>query len=156
MDLRKLQQAYLSQLRKVTKDKLKRGSLIRTIISQEDGLNLTDGRKEKPKLMVIIGYDESNDFYYGSVLVNTNKNPRSAYSKEYLQAQYMLKKDNYSDFLSYDSYADCGVLFPVPLEKLLLGEYFGELTESDLKGIFKILKKTETISIKIKKRFGII
>ena len=53
MDMRQLQQEYLAQLRKVTKEKIKKGSLIRTILSQKDGLNLTDGRKEKPKLIVI-------------------------------------------------------------------------------------------------------
>ena len=156
MDMRQLQQEYLAQLRKVTKEKIKKGSLIRTILSQKDGLNLTDGRKEKPKLIVIVGYDNENDVYYGSVLVNTNMNPRAAYSDEYLQAQYMLKKEDYPEFLSYDSYADCGVLFPVSLEKLLSGEYFGELNKTDLKGICNILINTDTISAKNKKRFGLI
>lgn len=156
MDLRKLQQVYLANQHKVTKEKIKKGSLIRTVLSQQDGLNLTDGRKEKPKLLVIVGHDISNNVYYGSVLVNTKMNPRSAYSDEYLQAQYMLQKDDYPEFLSYNSYADCGVLFPVPLEKLLLGEYFGELNNLDLQGIFEILNNTETISNKIKKRFGLI
>ena len=156
MDLRKLQQEYLAEQRKVTKEKIKKGSLIRTVLSQQDGLNLTDGRKEKPKLIVIVGHDKINNVYYGTVLVNTKMNPRSAYSKEYLQAQYLLKQKDYPDFLSYNSYTDCGVLFPVPLEKLLLGEYYGELKESDIKGIFEILINTDTISKKVKKRFGLI
>ena len=42
------------------------------------------------------------------------------------------------------------------LEKLMEGEYFGKLTEADLQGIFDILKTTETLTNKEKKRFGII
>ena len=156
MDLRELQQVYLAEQRKVTKEKIKKGSLIRTVLSQQDGLNLTDGRKEKPKLLVIVGCDIINKVYYGAVLVNTKMNPKAAYSDEYLQAQYMLRKEDYPEFLSYNSYTDCGVLFSVPLEKLLLGEYYGELNESDIQGIFKILINTETISNKVKKKFGLI
>lgn len=63
---------------------------------------------------------------------------------------------NYPDFLKYDSYVDCGMLFFIPLKKLLEGEYFGKLTEADLQGIFDILNTTETLTMKEKKRFGII
>ena len=37
MDLRELQKAYLDNLRQVTEEKLEIGSLIRTIISVDDG-----------------------------------------------------------------------------------------------------------------------
>ena len=156
MDLRKLQQLYLAELRKVTTEKLVRGSLIRTVISEEEGLNLSDGRREKPKLMVIIGCDNTKTMFYGSVLVNTNMNPRAAYSTEYLSAQYMLKQKDYPDFLSYDSYADCGVLMAIPVEKLLNGEYFGKLNETDMRGVFNILMSTDTISLKLKRRYGLV
>lgn len=63
---------------------------------------------------------------------------------------------SYPEFLKYDSYVDCGMLFSIPLEKLMEGEYFGSLTDSDLQGIFDILKTTETLTNKEKKRFGII
>ena len=48
------------------------------------------------------------------------------------------------------------MLFSIPLEKLMEGEYFGTLTDSDLHGIFDILKTTETLTNKEKKRFGIL
>ena len=48
------------------------------------------------------------------------------------------------------------MLFSIPLKKLLDGEYFGTLTDKDLQGIFEILKATETLTNKEKKRFGII
>lgn len=37
--------------------------------------------------------------------------PKAAYSDEYMSAQYLIKQDDYPDFLDYDSYVDCGELF---------------------------------------------
>ena len=53
MDLRELRKSYLDNLRKVTEDKLEIGSLVRTVISIEEGLVFKDGRKQKPKKLVI-------------------------------------------------------------------------------------------------------
>lgn len=62
MDLRELQKAYLDNLRQVTEEKLEIGSLIRTIISVDEGLVFKDGRKQKPKKLVIIGVDKLRRF----------------------------------------------------------------------------------------------
>ena len=136
MDLRELQKAYLDNLRQVTEEKLEIGSLIRTIISVDEGLVFKDGRKQKPKKLVIIGVDKLKKVCYGSVLVNTKMSPKSAYSASFLSAQYLLHQTDYPEFLKYDSYVDCGMLFSIPLEKLMEGVYFGSLTDSDLQGIF--------------------
>lgn len=156
MDLRELQKAYLDNLRQVTEEKLEIGSLIRTIISVGEGWVFKDGRKQKPKKLVIIGVDKLKKVCYGSVLVNTKMSPKSAYSASFLSAQYLLHQTDYPEFLKYDSYVDCGMFFSIPLEKLMEGEYFGSLTDSDLQGIFDVLKTTETLTNKGKKRFGII
>lgn len=150
-----MQEAYKADSRKVTADRLEVGALILTVLSGEDGLVFKDGRTEKPKRLVIIGVDKDNDVCYGSVLVNTDMNPRANYSEEYLIAQYMLSQEAYPEFLRYDSFADCGVLFAIPIEKLLKGEYYGKLTEEDQRNLFDILETTETLSTKQKKRFGI-
>lgn len=151
-----MQKAYLDNLRRVTEDKLEMGSLVRTIISVDEGLVLKDGRKQKPKKLVIVGVDKMKRVCYGSVLVNTKMSPKSQYSAAFLSALYLLHQSDYPDFLKYDSFVDCGMLFSIPLEKLIAGEYFGTLTEADLQGIFDILKTTETLSNKQKKRFGIL
>lgn len=151
-----MQEAFRADQRKVTAERLDVGALILTVLSGEDGLVFRDGRAEKPKRLVIIGTDKDNGVCYGSVLVNTDMNPRASYSQEYLTAQYMLSQENYPEFLRYDSFADCGVLFAIPIEKLLKGEYYGKLTEEDQCNLFDILETTETLSTKQKKRFGII
>lgn len=111
MDLRELQKAYLDNLRQVTEEKLEIGSLIRTIISVDEGLIFKDGRKQKPKKLVIIGVDKLKKVCYGSVLANTKMSPKSAYSASFLSAQYLLHQTDYPEFLKYDSYVDCGMLF---------------------------------------------
>lgn len=148
MDLRELQKAYLDNLRKVTEEKLEIGSLIRTIISIDEGLVFKDGRNQKPKKLVIIGVDKVKKVCYGSVLVNTKMSPKSAYSASFLSAQYLLHQTDYPEFLKYDSYVDCGMLFSIPLEKLMEGEYFGTLIDSDLQCILIFSKQQRLLLIR--------
>lgn len=60
-----------------------------------------DGRKEKPKRLVVIGVDRETALCFGSVLVNTKPSPKAEYSEEYLSAQYELKQRDYPEFV-YD------------------------------------------------------
>lgn len=154
-DLRALQKEYIESLRKVTEEKLAKGALIETIVSEEEGLTLTDGRKQKPKKLIIINVDKEDNVAYGALLINSKLNPKSGYSYEYMSAQYLLKHDNYPAFLRYDSYADCSEIFKIPVSKLLDGQYFEKLNEDDLKGIFDLLETSEILTTKEKKRFDI-
>ena len=103
----------------------------------------------------VIGVDRENALCFGSVLVNTNLNPKAQYSAEYLSAQYKLKRETYPEFLDYDSYVDCGELFSIPIDRLKLGEFFGFLTDEDRNGIFDLLETSDIFSTKQKKRYGI-
>lgn len=154
MDLRELQDSYLHKERAVTDERVVPGALILTRLSTDDGLVLRD-RASKPKRLIIIGVDRQNDICYGSVLVNTKMSPHATCSPEYMSAQYMLHTADYPEFLRYDSYADCGELFSIPMGKLRSGEYFGQLSELDMQGVFDILETTDIFSTKEKKRFGI-
>ena len=151
MKLEDLQEEY----RTVTIDKLVTGALIETILGEDDGLVFKNGRYSKPKKIIIIGIDKESNICYGSVLVNTNMNPKANYSEPYLAAQYLLKQENYENFLRYDSFVDCGEVFSFSIDKLLKGEYYGTLNDQDKQGIFEILETTDTLSTKLKKRFGI-
>lgn len=155
MDLRELQESYLREQRQVTNERIAIGALIRTVLSEGDGLTFKDGRTEKPKRLVVIGVDHDTALCFGSVLVNTKMSPRAQYSNEYLSAQYELKQEDYPEFLDYNSYVDCGELFSIPIEKLKLGEFFGFLTDADREGIFDILETSDIFSPKQKKRYGI-
>lgn len=155
MDLRELQAGYLAKQREVTDERLVKGALILAVLSEEDGLIFKNGRTEKPKRIILIGIDRINNICYGSVLVNTKMSPRSSFSDEYLSAQYLLSQYNYPEFLDYDSYADCGELFSIPIDKLKRGLYFGILRHEDMERVMDILETTDTLSTKQKKRYGI-
>lgn len=155
MKLSELQEEFWRKEQEVTEERLVRGALILTILSEEDGLTFNNGRTSKPKRLVVIGIDKKQELCYGSVLVNTKMNPRASYSDEFLSAQYLLQQKNYSDFLDYDSFVDCGVIFSIPIHKLKPGKYYGLLNEEDLSRIMDILETTDTLSTKQKKQFGI-
>ena len=155
MDLRELQAEYLRQQRQVTDERIAVGALIRTMLSETNGLVFKNGRTEKPKRLVVIGVDHEQALCFGSVLVNTKLNPKAQYSAEYLSAQYKLKRETYPEFLDYDSYVDCGELFSIPIDRLKLGEFFGFLTDEDRNGIFDLLETSDIFSTKQKKRYGI-
>ena len=155
MELRELQAEYLRQQRQVTDERIAVGALIRTMLSETDGLVFKNGRTEKPKRLVVIGVDHEQALCFGSVLVNTKLNPKAQYSAEYLSAQYELKQENYPEFLDYNSFVDCGELFSIPVERLKQGEFFGFLTDEDLNGIFDLLETSDIFSTKQKKRYGI-
>jgi len=151
MDLRGMQADY----QRVTEEKLVVGALVETDLSEEEGLVLKNGRTSKLKKIIVIGYDRTTQCCYGSVLINSKMNPRSDYSDEFLEAQYQLVPDDYSNFLRYPSYVDCAKVFSFPLNKLLAGKYYGCLNDVDKKGVLDILETTDTLSTKEKKRFGI-
>lgn len=155
MDLRELQAEYLHQQRQVTDERIAVGALIRTMLSETDGLVFKNGRTEKPKRLVVIGVDHQQALCFGSVLVNTKLNPKAQYSAEYISAQYELKQENYPEFLDYNSFVDCGELFSIPVERLKQGEFFGFLTDEDRNGIFDLLETSDIFSTKQKKRYGI-
>ena len=150
-DLRELQAEYSV----VTEEKLSVGALIQLSLTEDDGLVLKNGRPSRSKKIIIIGEDKVAKVYYGAVLINSKMNFRSQYSSEFLSAQYRLTPEDYPNFLSHDSFADCAQLFSISQDKLLGGKYFGVLSDQDLTGVFDILETTETLSTKEKKRFGI-
>ena len=155
MDFRELQDSYKAANRKVTEDKIAIGGLFRAVLTIGDGLKFKDGRTQKPKRMIIVGIDRENKTCYGTVLVNTNIAPAANFSPQYFATQYCLRQTDYPEYLDYDSYVDCGMLFAISFETLKSGEYFGVLNSNDLDSVFEILETTKTIPTKIKKKYNI-
>ena len=143
------------KFREVTVEKLKPGVLLITTLTPQDGLILKNNKKFRKKRIVVVGVDKNTEKIYGSVLVNTHLSLLSEYSSEHLSAQYELSAENYPSFLEYNSYVDCGELFEIDVDKLLTGEYHGELTESDKDAIWEILETTDTLTTKQKKKYNI-
>ena len=57
MKLSELQEEFWRKEHEVTEERLVRGALILTILSEEDGLTFNNGRTSKPKRLVVIGID---------------------------------------------------------------------------------------------------
>jgi len=70
MDIRELQDDFIREFRAVTREKLQPGALIETNFTDEE-IVIKDGRKQKPKKIIIIGYDKEKDTYYGSIKMGT-------------------------------------------------------------------------------------
>ncbi len=155
MDFREMQDRFNAGKRMVTEDRIVVGGLFRTVLTVNDGLKFKDGRTSKPKRLVIVGIDKTNKTCYGTVLVNTEMSPMAKVSPLFFATQYCLKQEDYPEYLDYDSYVDCGVLFAISFDTLKSGEYFGTLNSDDIEAIFNILETTKAISTKDKKRFNI-
>lgn len=152
MNLEELQIEYHT----VTDEKIVAGALIKTVLGIEDGMVFKDERTCKLKLLIIIAVDKSNKVCYGSLLVNTDPSPKAPFSPEYFATQYLLHRTEcYESFLDYDSYVDCGKIFPIPIYKLKSGEYHGILEQEDKDAIWHILETTKVLTTKEKKRYGI-
>ena len=151
MKLEELQYEY----KKVTIEKLERGALIETVLTQEDGLVLVN-RLSKPKKLVVISVDKENQLIYGALLVNTEEyyHIEQQSGNKVIQA-YWIKQATYANFLVKDSPIDCGVVFSLSVNKLLNGTYYGKLTDEDLTNVMQMLEISKTIATKVKKRYGI-
>ena len=98
MDLRVLQDEFMKEFRKVTREKLLPGALIETNFTDEE-IVIKDGRKQKPKKIIIIGYDKDNDTYYGSIFINTKINPKAGSLTKSLPASISSSRLTMSLFL---------------------------------------------------------
>lgn len=138
---------------KVTDEKLVPGRIIEIILSEEDGLILKGKYDTRRKYVVIISND--NDRYlYATFLINSESNELTT---ELSDLQYPLLQKDYPHFLKYKSTLDCSQLFPIDRTRLKSdGKDKGLLSESDFVDALKLIKNSETIEPKIKKKYNLI
>lgn len=138
---------------KVTDEKLTPGRIIEIRLSEEDGLILKGGYETRRKFVVIISND--NDRYlYATFLINSDANELT---DELSNLQYPLRQKDYPSLLKYKSTLDCSQLFPIDRNRLKAeGKDRGLLTDLDFNDALKLIKNSETIEPKIKKRYNLI
>ncbi|MDR0894101.1 MAG: hypothetical protein LBN06_02185 [Prevotellaceae bacterium] len=136
----------------VQEENIERGSVIYLPLSGSDGLVLANGYRTRNKFVVIIGVMDE-EYIVGALLINSSS---GKFTNEKLRnCQYPMRKESYASFLDYTSWLDCSMLFQIPKHKILLGEYCGKLTSEDLMLVMECLRRTDTISINVKKAFRI-
>jgi hypothetical protein len=141
--------------KQITDNSFFTGKVLKMALTEEDGIVLKNNATERNKYFAVIGQNQDKGLV-GSLLVNSDVNTNIINTKELLDCQFPLQKDEYA-FLDYDSYLDCSELFEIDKIKILKkGTEEGELTEKDKALIMEHLRSSEFISTKLKKRYKII
>jgi hypothetical protein len=131
------------------------GKVLRMDLTEEDGLILKNGAKDRAKFFIVIGQDIDQGIV-GSLLINSNINPNAIRTKELLDCQFPLKSKDYN-FLDHDSYLNCSKIFPLDKVKIRQeAKEIGSLNAGDLSLVIDHIKNSEVISMKEKKRYSIV
>lgn len=137
---------------KITDEKLVPGRIIEIRLSEEDGLILKDKFDSRRKFVVIISNDNDR-FLYATFLINSDANE---FTPELSDLQYPLRQEDYPHLLKYKSTLDCSQPFPIDRTRLKSdGKDKGLLTESDFAVALELIKNSETIEPKTKKRYNL-
>jgi hypothetical protein len=137
----------------IKKEHLSKGHILFVPLSDEEGLVVTGGYKEKNKFITVIGVAPDGAII-GSLLINTDPNKITA---ELGACQFPLKEKDYPAILDYDSWLDCSQIFRIPKQKIVTkGGYCGEITDVDWGYINSFLIETDVLSKAEKKEFGLI
>jgi hypothetical protein len=154
-DWKKQLEELKSKNKQITDNSFVPGKVLKMPLTEEDGIVLKNNEIERTKYFVIVGQDMNNGLV-GSLLVNSNVNINVISTKELLDCQFPLQKEDYV-FLTHNSYVDCSELFEMDKIKIIKrGSEEGELTEKDKMLIMEHLCQSEVISVKLKKRYKIV
>ena len=136
--------------------KAKIGSIFLTDFDDKDqGFVLKEGETSRQKFFIVIGNDSSGNAI-GVIFINTKPNPKVNFNKDFLDTQYFILQRDYSKFLKYDSYVDCSKIRELCNDRIHRFKFKGNILPDDLERIMDMLKTSETIRVKEKKRFGLI
>jgi hypothetical protein len=139
----------------ITDSSFSTGKVLKMPLTEEDGLTLKEGDRERSKYFTVIGQDINNGVV-GSLLINSEINTNVNRTKELLDCQYPLTGSDY-DFLDHDSFLNCSKIFP--LDKIKIrnkAKEVGELNSRDKALVIDHVKNSEVISMKEKKRYKIV
>jgi hypothetical protein len=144
------------QKKTVTENDFSVGTILYMSLDVSDGITPKDGFFDRKKYFVVIGITPEGNAV-GALLINSNINPHVIYTEELICCQYPVKQSDYPAILEYNSYIDCSEIFEIGKEKIKkYGVVKGYLTEQDKELIIHFLKETEVISVKEKKRYGLL
>lgn len=140
--------------KQITSDSFQVGKILKMRLDEEDGIILKGGYIDRLKYFVVIG-QVLNDGIIGAFLINSHINENIISTKTLLDCQFPLKKQDYPEILTRNSYLDCSDFFEISRIKILkLGCEIGQLTDADLTLVVQFIETTEVFSAKEKKRFG--
>lgn len=121
---------------------------------------LTTTIPPKEKRVVIVGITATGD-YLGVVLINTNINWNVHRNPDMYDYQYFLRGHD-CDFLDHDSYADCLNMQELPRSYVVntlqndLQLALGDVPDDLLNELISRVKTSPAISMKIRRKYGLI
>lgn len=133
------------------------GSIFRMNLDERDDVTPKGGLDFRPKFFVVIGSAEDG-YYVAYVLVNKGINEKYNYSKELKDCQFPLRVKDYPGIFTLDpSYVNLARIREMERTRLLKeATYQGSLIEKDLELIMESLRNSEVLTMKEKKRYGLL
>ena len=148
--------ASMEEERRVTsRDSLNIGDMVFQRMDRKDGLTLNNGYDDRNKYFVIVGR-KSNGEAIGLCLINSDLDYYKG-KPELQKYQYLMKKEDYPEFLVKDSRLDCSQLFKMTARKsvAMKAETVGHLTDEDKARILPLVASCEFINNHDKKVYHI-
>jgi len=147
-----------SQKNSIVQNHIQVGSVFLTNLTESDGIYLNPGEKEKPKFLIIVGFD-NHGCAVGVVLINSkiNLNVEENKGENQYNQQYPLKAAKYPALLKWDSYVNCNHIFPINQARIIDScKHIADIDPEDLLFILESCIESPIIEPKKKKRFNLI
>jgi hypothetical protein len=116
---------------KLAKSTIETGNVFRINMDKADGITPKPGDDSRNKYFVVLGFDSEGNVY-GGVIFNTNINQNLAPD---IKDLHMPVNHTKYDFLTHRCFVDCSRLKTASPEKLLRGQYLGNIDDEDLSAI---------------------
>jgi len=137
----------------ITEESFTIGRIVYMPLKESDGLTTTKGYESRKKYFVIVGFTADGDAV-GVLLINHEPNDST---EELGDCQFPVSPKDY-DFLNEKSWLDCSYIAePIDKERIKKeGLNKGTLTPEDVELVMDFIVKTQAITNKTKRKFGII
>ena len=129
------------------------GQIYRIKADESNDITPKAGMLFRPKFFVVMGFDSQGNIY-GGVVFDSVIN-RNFVSHDFEDFFLPIPCSKYS-FLEHDCFIDCRKMKPSTLEKLLEGEFCGDIAQDDYQNVVKLLKMSPRETYVHLKTFGLI
>lgn len=135
-------------------EELEVGDVVYYDLDRRDGIVPNNGYDSRLKYVVVAGA-KSNAKEICAVLINSDND--YSVSPDWQAEQYLIRKEDYPEFLEHDSWIDCTDSKELKVKKIIAkkAEKKGRLNSQDLANVMKHLKENDFIDQHTRKVYGI-
>ena len=137
------------------KEELRVGSIFKMSMNERHGITPKDGQYDRDKFFAIVGFTSDGNLI-GALIINKGINKYN-YTNELYKDHYPLQQAKYKGVFIRNSFVCCTNIKEFRRDEIIKNaSYEGLLMEDDCDLIIEHLRESETITIKDKKKYGII